>query len=262
MTTPRLLVLQHSPVDHPGIMRDFLRADGIAWDPINTYDHEELPSLDPYDGMIVMGGPQQANEEALYPWLAAEKALIREAIEGRDMPVLGICLGAQLIADAFGGHVGPMAEPEIGILDLALTNHGAQDPLFRGFPERTTTLQWHLNEITTLPQGAAHLVAAEACELQAFRIGEAGYGLQFHMEISADMVRATDAFPAYVAALEQQRGPGALERLAAETQASAHTLARDARLIYDNFVAMTGGSGCDRKGEIDGPVAGRIDVET
>jgi GMP synthase-like glutamine amidotransferase len=234
----RLLVFQHSVLDHPGIMRDFMRADGPSWDAIDWHEDPSRPTLDGYDALIVMGGPQQADEEEQHPWLATEKALIREAALRRHLPVLGICLGAQLLADATGGRVTRMAEPEIGLLDVALTEAGIEDPLFAGLPETVKTLQWHLHAIDELPPNGRHLARSPRCEFQAFRVGRAAYGLQFHLEVTAEMVRGTRAFPDYVAALEAGRGAGALERLAVETQKNADTLGRSARGIYDNFVTL------------------------
>ncbi len=113
----RLLVLQHSPLDHPGVMRRYMAEDGIEWDPIDTYTGCIIPPLDSYDALLVMGGPQQTDQESAYPWLKVEKNYIRRAILVEEKPVLGICLGSQLIADVMGGRVGRMAMPEIGILD-------------------------------------------------------------------------------------------------------------------------------------------------
>ena len=97
-----------------------------------------------------MGGPQQADEEHLYPWLATEKALLRDAV-ARGMPVLGVCLGCQLLADAHGGTVAALDEGEVGILDFSLTEEGRADPLFAGLPADPLTMQWHLNAVTALP---------------------------------------------------------------------------------------------------------------
>lgn len=234
----RFLVLQHSPLDHPGVIRDFLKEDGIAWDAIDTFDGQPIPPLDDYTALIVMGGPQQIDQEAEHPWLVAEKDFIRRTIDEDVKPVLGICLGSQLIAEVMGGRVGPMAQPEIGVLDVEALPDAAEEALFAGFPARAKAVQWHLYAITDLPPGARHLMHSPLCENQAFRIGRAVYGVQFHMELSADMVQAVDAYPEYVAALEAQRGAGALGRLVDETMHHADDMGRSIRLIYDNFVAL------------------------
>jgi len=234
----RLLVLQHSPLDHPGVMRRYLAEDGIEWDPIDTYTGCAIPALDSYDALLVMGGPQQTDQELVYSWLKAEKDYIRRAILAKKKPILGICLGSQLIADVMGGRVGPMAMPEIGILDVETTPAALGDALLDGLAAPAKTLQWHLNAVLELPPGAVHLMRSPACENQAFRLGDRVWGLQFHMELNSEMVLGTEMFLDYVAALEAQRGVGALQRLAEETERYGGELDRSARLIYDNFLAL------------------------
>ncbi len=237
----RILVLQHSPLDHPGVIRGFLDEDGITWDAVDIFAGQPIPSLDDYAALIVMGGPQQTNQEAEHPWLVTEKNYLRSVIDENAKPVLGICLGAQLIAEAMGGRVGPMPKPEIGVLDVETLPEAAEEALFTGFPARAKAVQWHLYAIMELPPGARRLMHSPLCENQAFRIGRAVYGLQFHMELSPDMVQAVDAYPEYVAALEAQRGAGALTRLVNETEHHGDDMCRSIRQIYDNFVKLARG---------------------
>ena len=234
----RILVLQHSPLDHPGVMRRYMAEDGIAWDAIDVYEDQSFPPLDGYDAMIVMGGPQQTDEEAAHPWLAGEKQYIRRAILDGRKPIMGVCLGGQLIAEVMGGRVGAMERPEIGILDIETADGAAGDALFAGLSVPAKTLQWHLYAVRDLPPGALHLMRSPACENQAFRVGALAYGMQFHMEMSVDMVLGVEAYPEYVAALEAQHGAGALTRLADETERYAAALDRSARRIFDNFVSL------------------------
>jgi|AP95_1055475.scaffolds.fasta_scaffold103716_1 GMP synthase-like glutamine amidotransferase len=237
----RFLVIQHSPLDNPGVIRDFLAEDGIAWDGIDTYAGQAIPSLDDYAALIIMGGPQQTDQEAEHPWLVDEKDFIRRTIREDSKPVLGICLGAQLIAEVSGGRVGPMQQPEIGVLDVETLPGAAEDALLAGLPARAKAVQWHLHAILELPPGARLLMRSTAWENQAIRLGRAVYGLQFHMELSADMVQSVEAYPEYVAALEAQHGAGALARLVDDTEHHSADMSRSIRLIYDNFVKLARG---------------------
>ena len=237
----RFLVLQHVAVEHPGIFRDFMRADGIAWDAVELDEGEALPPLAGYDALIVMGGPMDVFEEEAHPWLAAEKALVREAVARRDMPFLGVCLGHQLLADALGGCVETMDEPEVGVMEVALTADGRTDPLLAGLGEAVTCLQWHGCAVTALPDGAAILARSPRCAIQAFRAGRRAYGLQYHVELTPATVAEWGALPAYRASLERVSGPGALEALAAAAARRMPAFNRDARLLYDNFLGLVRG---------------------
>ena len=234
---PRLLVIQHSEIDRPGVFGAVMDEAGIDWQACDPWRGEALPPLDGHDAVLAMGGPQQADEEHLHPWLGAEKALLRDAV-AQGLPVLGVCLGCQLLADAHGGTVAPLARAEIGILDFTLTAAGRADPLFAGLPAAPLTLQWHLNAIAALPRQAVLLARSEACPVQAFRLGQRAYGVQFHMEVDADLVRGTAAFPDYVAALERLEGRGAFERLVAETARRQETLRDNGRRLFRNFVGL------------------------
>lgn len=237
----RFLVLQHVAVEHPGIFRDFMRADGIAWDAVELDEDEALPSLDGYDALVIMGGPMDVFEEEAHPWLVAEKALVREAVAVRDMPFLGVCLGHQLLADALGGRVETMDEPEVGVMEVVLTAGGRADPLFAGLSRAVTCLQWHGCAVTALPDGAETLACSPRCAIQAFRAGRRAYGLQYHVELTPATVAEWGALPAYRASLERVSGPGALEALAAAAARRMPAFNRDARLLYDNFLGLVRG---------------------
>ena len=210
---------------------------GIAWEPCDPWRGESLPSLDGYGAVLALGGPQQSDEEHLHPWLAEEKALMREAV-ARGFPVLGVCLGCQLLADAHGGRVGPLDRAEIGILDYRLTAAGRADLLFAGLPLAPLALQWHFYAVLALPERATLLASSPASAIQAFRLGERAYGVQFHTELGAAEVRETEAFPAYVAALERQQGAGAFERLVAETSRHEATLKNNGLRLFKNFARL------------------------
>ena len=158
----RALVLQHIAVEHPGIFRDFMAADKVAWDTVELDEGEAIPALDGYDILIAMGGPMDVWEEAAHPWLVAEKRAIREWV-AEDRPFIGFCLGHQLLADALGRTVGPAAASEVGIMDVGLEATGRGDPLFAGLPETLTCMQWHSAAVTALPVGATLLCGSPVC---------------------------------------------------------------------------------------------------
>lgn len=234
----KLLVLQHIAVEHPGVWRDFMRADGVAWDTVELDAGETIPPLAGYDALISMGGPMDVFEETRHPWLAAEKLAIREAVCEREMPFLGVCLGHQLLADALGGAVAQMAEPEVGLMEVALTPAGRSDPLFNGVGEPLACLQWHGCEIRQPPAGCDILAASSVCPVQAMRVGRHAYGLQFHVEMTAQTVAEWAGVPAYEISLESALVSGAVARLDAEIGANLPVFNSAARRIYDNFMAL------------------------
>lgn len=232
----RFLVFQHIACEHPGILRDFLAADGIAWDAVELDEGAAIPALADYDALWVMGGPMDVWEEDQHPWLVAEKQAIREAVQQRGLPYLGLCLGHQLLAASLGGDVGKMARPEVGILDVTLTEAGSSDPIFTGMTKTQQALQWHGAEVQVPPPGAVILAQSPLCPIQAMRVGNRAYGLQYHVELTSDTVGEWGAVPAYSCALDESLGAGAMPRLDAEAGAKMPAFNRAARQIYDNFM--------------------------
>jgi GMP synthase (glutamine-hydrolysing) len=181
MPSPPVLVLRHEPFEHLGHFATILNAHGRAF---SYRDLGETLSLNGYRGVIVMGGPQSANDPL--PGLAAELALIEEAIKA-EVPLLGICLGSQLIARALGARVYPNAQKEIGWAPVHFTDAGRADPLFRGMEASTNFFHWH-GETFDLPAGAEWLAYSDKCRHQAYRYGSNVCGIQFHPEITAEMI--------------------------------------------------------------------------
>ena len=231
-----ILVLQHVRVEHPGIFRHFLTEDGHSWDAIELDEGEALPALDGYDAVWAMGGPMDVWQEDDYPWLVAEKALIKEAVEGRGMPFLGLCLGHQLLAEALGGEVGPSKHPEIGILDVQMTELGAEGVWMDGLPERFKALQWHSAEITRLPAGAEVLATSPDCAVQALKWGPRAYSAQFHVEIEADTVSNWAKIPAYSEALERALGPDGVRQMQASAEENMKQFNAIAERLYINWL--------------------------
>jgi GMP synthase-like glutamine amidotransferase len=173
-----MAVLQHVPFEGHAAIGDWASAHGVSVAVTHLYKGEPLPALSDFDMLTVMGGPMSVNDEAEYAWLAPEIALVREAI-GADKFVLGICLGAQMIAKALGAKVYKAKNKEIGWFPVSRTE--TAHPLFDGLPVAFTAYHWH-GETFDLPQGAVRLAGTASTPNQAMAIGNRVLGLQFHIE--------------------------------------------------------------------------------
>jgi GMP synthase (glutamine-hydrolysing) len=222
-----VLALQHIACEPPAAFEDELISRGLQLARVELDEGDRLPDWREFAGVIVMGGPMGAYEEDAHPWLVEEKRAIRAAARAGH-PVWGVCLGAQLLADALGARVYRGPEAEVGLLPVELTPAAATDPVFRDAPPSFPTLQWH-GDTFELPDGATLLASSPAYASQAF-VYQRTYGLQFHLEVSPELAAEWGQVPAYAASLEAIRGPGALDRLLGEVTEHADAtlpLARD-----------------------------------
>ena len=181
----RMAVLQHVEFEGPAAVADWAAGRGFPLRVFHLYRDTTLPSLSDFDMLTVMGGPMSANDEAQLGWLGPEIALVREAIAA-DKTVLGICLGAQIIAKALGARVYRGSAKEIGWFPVQQT--AGSHPLFDGLPDSFTPLHWH-GETFDLPQEARLLAKSKITATQAFAVGQRVLGLQFHMEATEESVR-------------------------------------------------------------------------
>jgi GMP synthase-like glutamine amidotransferase len=181
------VVLQHVTYEGPGAIAVAIADAGADLSVVRLDRGEKVPRGEAVAGMtglVVMGGPVGVHEEL--PWLETERALVRSAVEA-ELPVLGVCLGAQQLAAALGGTVTKGPEPEYGVGDVHLTNEVIGDPLFGPAPTPLPCVHWH-GDTFSLPEGSVRLAGNEAYENQAFRFGRRAYGLQFHVEVTGSLV--------------------------------------------------------------------------
>jgi GMP synthase-like glutamine amidotransferase len=183
----RLHYLQHVPFENPGSILTWARENGCNVTSTQFYDDENIPAHKDYDWLIVMGGPMNIYDEKNYPWLANEKTFIREAINFGKV-VIGICLGAQLIADVIGGKITENPHLEIGWFPVKLSSEARSSPLFSFFPQEPTVFQWHGDTFSTLPDDTICIAENNACSHQAFIYKKKVFGFQFHLENTEEII--------------------------------------------------------------------------
>lgn len=189
-----VLVLQHVEPENLGIIETALATHGHKPRYIRGDLGQPIPETFTSAGLVVMGGPMGVYEEDQYPYLKAEKALIHQALESKK-PVLGVCLGSQLLASVLGAKVYPGKQKEIGWHKIKLSADAADDKLWCGVPKEFMGYHWH-GDIFDLPPGAEVLASSDLTQIQAYSVGEKAYGFLFHMEVTPtiieNMVRSFD----------------------------------------------------------------------
>ncbi|HVB90828.1 MAG TPA: type 1 glutamine amidotransferase [Acidimicrobiales bacterium] len=228
------LVVQHATPESPWAISDGLARAGVVVDVRRTFAGDIVP-IHPtgYDGVVVMGGPMSAGSDEGYPSRRAELSLIAGALR-TGIPTLGVCLGAQLLAMAAGARVHAGAQgPEIGWGPVSLSGACRDDPLFRRLPGKLTVLHWH-SETCDLPEGAQLLMSNDRYPHQAFRVGETAWGVQCHLEVTAEAVEG------FLAAFTDQAatvagGPDAIRR---DMPAALDALQWSRDLIFDRFAEL------------------------
>jgi len=235
MPRPKILVFQHVPYEPLGTLDPLLKESGFRIRYVNfgrNPDHR--PTLDKYAALIVLGGPMSSEQIDTYPNLVTEVEIIREAVD-RDMSVLGICLGAQLLAKALGGVVQRNPLREIGWYDVDLTAVGETDPVLSTFARCQRVFQWHEDGMS-LPPGAVHLASSPASSIQAFRHGEHAYGLQFHLEVDSSLIERWLSVPENRATLQDETGRTDPDEIRAQTPESIDALQSLSRATFSRWI--------------------------
>jgi len=232
-------ILQHIACEPAGLYEEILVEKGASIHRVEIDRGQQLPDWCAVDAIIAMGGPMSVNDDDTLSWLTEEKRWVRDAVLA-GKPFWGVCLGAQLLAASLGARVYGGARPEIGIMPVNLATEARQDAVFSGIPPTLLTFQWH-GETFDLPEGAVLLASSPDYPNQAFRWKEAAYGVQFHVEVSAEMAEQWAQVPEYRAALERLLGEGAARKVVGDVLREQEMLHSHARRMFENWLQAWGG---------------------
>lgn len=233
-----ILFIKHITIEGPGTIADFLEDNKLPYTVIDLSQGDKVPKLEKdFRSVISLGGPMNVYEEEKYRFLKEEDFLLKR-IAGEEVPFLGICLGAQLIAKATGAQVTKNPEKEIGWYKIVLNDNGIKDDLFRDFPEVFKVFQWH-GDTFGIPHGGKRLAFSELCQNQALKYGRHIYGIQFHVEVTKDMIAQWS--DAYKGELESLRGIVSDKQKMLEEYANLEKdYMRQAERFYVNFFTAAG----------------------
>lgn len=232
----KFLVIKHVVAEGLGVFESLCGKEGIDVEYLEIEKGDTFPSLEGYSALWAMGGPMNVGDIHDYPWLVEEKQFIRDAVHVRKIPFMGICLGAQLLADALGGKVEKMDMPEVGLFPIELTTEGIDHPLFIGLPRTSKVLQWHGQEVVQVPPDATILASSTRCRVQAFAVSDRAFGVQFHSEITQTTIEDWVQIAAYKADSEATLGPLGCHDLEQAVDAQLPAMNRAAKTTFYNFL--------------------------
>lgn len=235
----RLLVFQHVAAEPLGTLDPLIRRRGHRMRFVNFQrDPESRPSVDRYRGLVVLGGPMNVDEQDRHPHLKTELAAIEQAL-ARGKPVLGICLGAQLLAHVLGAPVRRQPRPEIGWYHLATTPHGRRDAVLEPLGQTLPVFQWHSYSFD-LPSDAVHLAQTETCPNQAFRWGDGAYGFQFHLEADQPLIERWLSMPAFQEEFRRAGLAGDEHAIRQQTPGHIGSMRAAADAVFNRFLDRVG----------------------
>jgi GMP synthase (glutamine-hydrolysing) len=229
----KVWVLQHTACETLGTIADALEAEALAWQYVRVFDGKPVPAgMGDAGGLIVMGGPMGVYEQERYPHLNDELRLIDAALKA-GKPVLGVCLGSQLLAAALGAAVRKGLRKEIGWYPIRLSAAASEDRLWTGVPREFMAMHWH-GDVFDLPAGTVNLASSELTAHQAFRYGNSAYGLLFHLEMTEEMI----AEMAAAFGDELREAGGDADRLAAQSTVNCARLAAVAETVFTRWARL------------------------
>ncbi len=232
----RVLVLQHFYENPAGRVGNLLDEHGIPYDNIHV-GTDALPDLKRYQALIVLGGTQHLYDKNKYPYTMHEEIYLHGAIR-EGMPYLGMCLGGQLLANAFHAPIRRLPKEQIGFLQIHFTEEGTRDPLYSGLPGYQQAFQWH-EDCFELPEGAVALAHHTNGSNQAFRYGRHAYGLQYHIELTREMLNTWLTDPSLKQEFIETYGSGAYTKTVQEVPQLFPTYDQHARTLIENFFRIS-----------------------
>ncbi len=230
---PHITCFQHIDCEGPGYLLNVLKAKRIEVELLKPFKGDTVPER-LGDGLIVLGGPMGVYEENQFPWMTAELKAIRHCLAS-SIPVLGICLGSQMLAHAAGGQVFRGAQPEVGWYPIEQTPEGRLDSLFLGVAPEFEAFHWH-GDTFTLPSNALRLAGSRLYPNQIFKTGNNAYGFQCHLEVTEEMVKNWAAI--YAKELTPSGGPNRPERIEDHLSEKAKALQAVGETVFSRFAAL------------------------
>ena len=227
-------MFQNEKCEHLGVFSKILNENNISYQYIKLYEEEEIPNLNDYSAIIILGGPMNVYEERKYPFLKKENSSIKEALK-INKPMLGICLGAQIIARAAGAKVYPAKRKEIGWFTIDLTIEGREDNVFKGLERQFNVFQWH-GDTFDIPTESSKLATSNLIPNQAFSIGKTTYALQFHLEVTKQMISEwVNRYANELASLKEEVDT---DKMMKYSEQYIQPLNKHASLLFLNFLRL------------------------